>query len=73
MTKSQKRYTVIFTPFLEYGTKPIQYQPKGFQSIRDAEATVDWLLTHSLFHVIKNWLIARIYWRSGRYDKNKNH
>jgi len=47
------------------------YKPKGFQSVDEAQATVDWLLTHSLRHVVWNWLKSKIYHRSGGFDHRK--
>ncbi len=47
------------------------YKPKGFQSVSEAQSTVDWLLTHSLKHIIWNWLKVRIYFKSGKYNHLK--
>ena len=44
------------------------YEPKGFQSVKEAQATVDWLLTHSLRHIVWNWFKAKIYHQSGKYN-----
>lgn len=48
-----------------------EYKPKGFQSVDEAKATVDWLLTHSLKHIIWNWLKAHFYYHQGRYNKKE--
>jgi hypothetical protein len=46
----------------------MKYEPKGFQSVTEARATIDWLLTHSLKHIIWNWFKAHYYFHQGKYD-----